>query len=125
MSLPSLARLAPARTVNKMSPDQLEEILLQAMREDLSLACDYLHKLSHGDGSIATERPKSALGQQLIRICASDAMRPIAEKRLCHGKRITFYNCCSVQVTDKKPALEQLMTGQIKTQNGVLASADC
>jgi hypothetical protein len=73
------------------------------------------------------ENPNSALGKQLIRIHASDAVRPLVERHICHGQELMFLNCCGGQVG--KPAKphdpEELIRLQIQMQAGPIAYADC
>ncbi len=131
MSLPSIIGILKQRGITDVSqlPESLHrEVLLEAMRIDLPLACAYLHAKAHEAGATETgsaqwdENPKSPLGQQLIRIHASDAMRPIAEEKICHGKKLTFVNCCGGTVGTPP---ENVFLDQIKTQNGDRAKPDC
>lgn len=125
MSLPSLIAATAGKNLDSLSEQELDALILAGMQADLPLACTYLHRLAHGRGELATEDPKSELGKQLIRICASDVMRPLAEEHLCHGKQITFYNCCTVQVSEQKPARRAKTLTQIRAQTGPIARADC
>lgn len=125
MSLPSLVEMVRDVDLNRCSDRELNDLVFAAMKKDLPLACEYLHTLSHGNGTVAIEDPKSELGRQLIRVCGSDTMRPLAEARLCHGKHITFYNCCGVQVSERKPKKRAITLTQIRAQAGPIAYADC
>jgi hypothetical protein len=130
MSLPSIKAVAQEMSIDleeAISFEQQEQVLVGAMKRDLSEAWRFLHDKSHeaekNSGSIRwTEDPKSKLGQQLIRIHASDALRPLASKHACHGKPLTFINCCS-GVVGKPPAEPMLM--QIRCQAGPIAYSDC
>lgn len=125
MSLPSLLEATQGFDLDQLSEAELDDLVLNAMKKDLPLACEYLHKLSHSDGEVVTEDPHSPLGKQLVRVCASDTMRPLAEQHLCHGKRITFYNCCGIQVSEQRPKKRAITLTQIRAQAGPLAYADC
>jgi hypothetical protein len=127
MSLPSLTRLtAEARChLDQLSEEQLGRFMLGAIRSDLPLACEFLHKLSHGDGTISPQDPNSLLGKQLIRICGGDVLRSLAEEHLCHGKKITFYNCCGIAVREEKPTRLEMLRTQFACQVGPIAYADC
>lgn len=104
--------------------------LLAAVREDCPEAVDYLHRKAHEAKEIGrpvqwTEDPNSKLGKQLIRIHASDAVRPLVQEHVCHGLNLTFVNCCGGIVGgDKKNQLE-LVDFQIACQAGPVAYADC
>src|SRR6266481_1120142 len=105
MSLPSIGKVAEEMQLDltHLTPDQEEMILVEAMRRDLPLAVARLHELAHqakesNGAAELVEDPKSTLGGQLIRICASDAARPLASKHFCHGLAISFANCCNVRV---------------------------
>ena len=125
MSLPSLTTLlnATGKSSDNLTGEQMEAIFVEAMRRDLPLACDYLHKQSHLDGDPKAEDPKSELGRQLTRI-SFDVLRTLAEKHLCHGKPITFYNCCKIAFGERPP-FEQMMRTQIQCQAGPIAYSDC
>ena len=128
MSLPSLVEVIKESglDVNKATAEQKELLLLTAMRRDIPEALEYLHKKSHEIGHSGSADwmvdPKSPLGLQLIRIHASDAFRPIVSKHVCHGKQLTFVNCCK-GVIGTPPADVLLL--QIQTQNGDIARPDC
>jgi len=125
MSLPSLLTATEGKNIEALTDKELDALILTGMKADLPLACKHLHALAHGKGELATTDPKSELGKQIIRICASDVMRPLAEEHLCHGKQITFYNCCTVQVSEKKPTRRAKTLIQIQAQTGPIARADC
>ncbi len=106
------------------------EALLAAVREDCSLAVAFLHQKAHEaqvseDGVFWLEDPNSVLGKQLIRIHASDAVRPLVERHVCHGQPLTFFNCCGGQVGGKRKDPDELIRIQIECQAGPLAYADC
>lgn len=128
MSLPSLTVIAQERgvaDVATLADDALEDLIAEAMRRDLPLAVQHLHALSHGeDGVLSIQDPHSDLGKQLIRVCAGTILRDVASKRFCHGKEITFYNCCSPSLGPRPPRRMMLLQ-QIGLQNGDMASADC
>jgi hypothetical protein len=91
MSLPSIPVIAQEKGFNlaALSASQREDLLVEAMRRDLPLAVDLLHRKAHEDGDNAgnwLEDPNSIIGKQLIRLHASDALRPLASKHFCHGK---------------------------------------
>lgn len=130
MSLPSLAALiakAGITDITAATEQQREDLLLEAMRLDIPEALDYLHKKAHEAEKSGfadwIEDPKSPLGQQLIRVHASDAFRPIVSKRVCHGQKLTFVNCCK-GIVGNPPNLD-IMLLQIQTQNGDIARPDC
>lgn len=125
MSLPSLLHTTQGVDLDQLSEKELDDMVFAAMKTDLPLACDYLHQLSHRGNEPVFEDPNSELGKQLIRICASDSMRPLAEARLTHGKQITFFNCCGIQLGEKKPSKRAVTLTQIRAQAGPLAYADC
>ena len=127
MSLPSISAIAQEKgfDLNTLLATQREELLVEAMRRDLPLAVDLLHRKAHEDGESAgewLEDPNSIIGKQLIRLHASDALRPLASKYFCHGKQLTFVNCCKGKVGEPP---EDLLDLQIKTQAGPIAYADC
>lgn len=129
MSLPSIPAVAREKgfALNALSSGQREELLVEAMRRDLPLAVALLHRKSHetDDGKKGgdwLEDPNSVIGKQLIRLHASDALRPLASKHFCHGKQLSFVNCCKGKVGDPPADLLDL---QIKTQVGPIAYADC
>lgn len=128
MSLPSIAKVAEENKfdLTRLTPDQEEILLVEAMRCDLPLAVERIHALAHeaqkSGSAELTEDPKSLLGGQLIRICASDAARSLAAKHFCHGLPIFFANCCVVRVGAPP---ENLHLWQIQCQAGPIAYADC
>lgn len=133
MSFPSVATVAAERgyDLGTLTGAQAEEVLVEAIRRDCPEAVKYLHRLSHvaqqsaGIGAPWNEDPNSMLGKQLIRIHASDAVRPLVEKHFCHGERLTFVNCCGGKVGGQKPKDEDLLILQIHSQAGPIAYADC
>jgi hypothetical protein len=133
MSFPSVATVAAERgyDLGALTQAQAEEVLVEAVRRDCADAVSYLHRLSHeaqrssGMGIAWLEDPNSVLGKQLIRIHASDAVRPLVEKHFCHGERLTFVNCCGGKVGGQKPKDEDLLILQIHSQAGPIAYADC
>ena len=133
MSFPSVAAIAAERglSLEALSAQDAESVLIAAVRRDCPEAVSYLHDRAHeaekqGDAVLWSEDPNSKLGKQLIRIHASDAVRPLVEKHVCHGKQLTFVNCCSGTVGAPKPKDEkELILLQIKTQAGPIAYADC
>lgn len=130
MSLPSLKGLVDARggDAYKMCPTDREEILVAAMRTDLGEAITMLHEAAHQadnspDGRAVIEQdPNSDIGKKLSRLCAGTALRELAERHFCHGKMLTFINCCKVIVGEPP---EDLVLEQILNQDGTFASADC
>jgi hypothetical protein len=74
-----------------------------------------------------SEDPKCPLGQQLIRIHASDAVRRLVVKHVCHGQPLRFANCCNGQVGGPPPPRDEKedIFFQIACQNGAIAYADC
>jgi hypothetical protein len=140
MSLPSIVAILKEwniADVATVSCEVREEILAEAMRRDLPLAVDLLHAKSHeaklrGGCAHWIEDPNSPIGKQLIRLHASDAMRPLASKHFAHGARLTFVNCCKGVVEfppkpeDERPNNDiDVYLLQIQTQNGDVAYADC
>src|SRR5437899_3258073 len=122
MSLPSILKIAREKGYNleNLTPAQEEEVLVAAMRADLPLAVERLHQLAHeakaGSGTAELNQdPKSELGGQLIRICASDACRPLASKHFCHGLSLSFANCCVVRLGEPP---KNLRLWQIQCQAG-------
>lgn len=107
------------------------EALLAAVKKDCKEAVDFLHRKAHEarenpEGVVWTEDPNSKLGKQLIRIHASDAVRPLVEKHICHGQPLMFLNCCGGRVGGKKEnEPEELIELQIQFQAGPIAYADC
>lgn len=128
MSLPSIPAIAAERSLdlNNLSAQAQEELLVEAMRRDLPLAVAMLHTTSHDateeKGANWLQDPNSEIGKQLIRLHASDALRPLASKHFCHGKQLTFVNCCG-GVVGVPPRNIQLL--QIQQQAGPIAYADC
>jgi hypothetical protein len=132
MSFPSVATVAAERGISltAISTQEAQEILLEAVKRDCPQAVAYLHARAHeaqekSSAVFWSEDPNSKLGKQLIRIHASDAVRPLIEKHICHGKHLTFVNCCNGQVGGPKPDKEELLRLQIECQAGPLAYADC
>lgn len=128
MSLPSIFAIATERhfDLNNLSEQDQEDLLVEAMRRDLPLAVAMLHTKSHDatekEGASWLQDPNSEIGKQLIRLHASDAMRPLASKYFCHGKQLTFVNCCG-GIVGVPPKNIQLL--QIQQQAGPIAYADC
>ena len=132
MSLPSIREVALENKIDlgTARDEQNEFVLVEAMRRDLPLAVRYLHALAHrsiesGTHERGIEDPNSPLGKQLTRIFAGTVLRHLAQKHFCHGQELAFLNCCAPIAGDKKPPLTELMSLQIKVQDGTLASADC
>lgn len=131
MSLPSVVRIARERNCDtaNCSQSELESLLIEAMKCDLPLAVQYLHSLSHQVSPMAPavswlQDPNSSLGKQLIRLHASDALRPLAAKHFCHGQTLTFLNCCG-GIVGTPPSHAEVLRLQVLQQNGVIAYADC
>lgn len=123
MSFPSIARHLAQGKVGA-------EALLAAVREDCPEAIAFLHRKAHevkdsGKPVPWSEDPNSKLGKQLIRIHASDAVRPLIQDKVCHGEELAFVNCCSGVVGGKKKTIEELLQLQIECQAGPTAYADC
>src|ERR1700674_4960800 len=124
MSFPSVAAIAAERglSLEVLSAQDAEDVLIAAVRRDCPEAVAYLHDRAHEadeqEGAVLwTENPNSKLGKQLIRIHASDAVRPLVEKHVCHGKQLMFLNCCGGQVGKPKPKdEEELIRLQIQMQ---------
>lgn len=133
MSLPSLSVIIDERKLGaNLSGEELESVLAEAMRRDLPLGVAYLHKMAHRAidtkrAEFGNEDPNSALGKQLIRICAGTVLRSVAEKHFCHGLTLAFLNCCGPIVGPEKemPDKKTLMRRQVHMQDGTLAHADC
>jgi len=131
MSFPSIRAIANERGLDPTNLGTLAaEVLLEAVRRDCPEAVRYLHGLAHQaehtpEGVFWSEDPGSMLGRQLIRIHASDAVRPLVEKHVCHGMPLVFMNCCNGRVGGPPPKVGELIQMQIDCQNGVLATADC
>ena len=129
MSLPSIAVVASEidADLNNLSEEQQERILVEAMKRDLPDAIKLLHQKAHeadkNNGRANwVENPNSPVGKQLIRLHASDALRPLASKHFCHGKLLTFLNCCGGYVGEPP---KNLLLLQIHHQTGVIAKDDC
>lgn len=129
MSLPSITAVALEKSINlaTMNLEEQEVLLVEAMRRDLPLAVALLHNKAHeadeNNGSADwLEDPNSPIGKQLIRLHASDALRPLVSKHFCHGKDLTFINCCK-GVVGQRP--DDLLLLQIQCQAGPVAYADC
>lgn len=106
------------------------EALLAAVRVDCSDAVRFLHEKAHeslelGNPVMWSMDPNSEIGRQLIRIHASDAVRPIVERHICHGLNLTFLNCCNGIVGGDKKTADELVDLQIGCQAGPIAYADC
>lgn len=131
MSLPSVAAVAKELGIDlaAMTTEEQEKILVEAMRRDLPDAIALLHSKAHeadrnGGSADWIEDPNSTIGKQLIRLHASDALRPLASKHFCHGKDLTFINCCGGKV-GPKPELAECIALQIAMQAGPIAYSDC
>lgn len=130
MSLPSVKalELERGRTSAEMSAQERTELLVEAMRRDLGPALAFLHKKAHeADATgraIWDEDPASPLGKMLIRIHAGKVLRRLASEHFCHGKKLTFFNCCRGIVGEELSEEEEEQM-QIESQNGVLGHADC
>ena len=116
MSLPSIATI----DTTKFSPEQLENLLYEAIQKDLPLAFSWFKGLSLGVHH--KEDPATPLAAEIKRVVA-DGMRHVLEKKLFGGKRIVFANCCDVIVDPPKDFNPVLF--QFETQNGGLNYADC
>ena len=103
-----------------MTQEQLEDVLYQAIQDDLPLAFTWFAKLSLGVHH--KEDPTSLCAAQIKRVVA-DGMRQVLEKKLFDGKRIVFANCCDV-IVDPPPGFSSVRF-QFETQNGTLNYADC
>lgn len=134
MSLPSIARVIEEHHLDAgaLSSEQLESVIAEAMRRDLPLGVEYLYGLAHEardkrSAAFGNEDPNSALGKQLIRICAGTVLRDVAEKHFCHGMKLSFLNCCGPVVAPEKdmPDKKTLMLRQLHMQDGTIAHADC
>lgn len=137
MSLPSVVSLALSMGIDieTATEEQTENLLVAAMKQDLSLAWEHMHQLAHRAQNdpahriVWSEDPNSPLGKQLIRI-HTDALRPLLIKHAMHNVLTTFVNCCGGAVVDEKNGGKKLTAGeiqklQIQMQNGDLASPDC
>lgn len=130
MSLPSITVVAQELGIDLkgvLSLEQQETLLVEAMRRDLGPALAFLHHKAHeaesnGGHADWLEDPSSEIGKQLIRIHASDVLRPLVSKHVCHDMALTFFNCCK-GVVGKPPAEPMLI--QIQCQAGPIAYADC
>lgn len=123
MSFPSIAETAKIYGATPRA-------LLEAVKKDCPEALDFLHRKAHeaqdaGKPILWTEDPNSKLGKQLIRIHASDAVRPLVQEHVCHGLELMFVNCCNGQVGGTKKDPNELVRFQIECQAGPLAYADC
>ncbi len=132
MSFPSIKAVAAEQGVAlaALSGPKAASILLEAVRRDCPEAVAYLHTRAHeaqesGKPVIWSEDPNSKLGKQLIRIHASDAVRPLIKHHVCHGAQLTFVNCCSGQVGGTRLSDAELRIFQIQSQAGPIAYADC
>jgi len=126
-SIPAIKREFGLTNAAHLSPTDIERILVEAMRRDLPLGIALLHDKAHAADADDTlghwiDDPNSSRGKQLIRIHASDALRQIASKHFCHGKQLSFVNCCKGKVGNPPTDIFAL---QIETQDGTIASADC
>jgi hypothetical protein len=131
MSFPSVGRVAEefGFDLNALSSEEGAAVLLESVKRDCPEAMAFLRaKVREADesgGSLMwTENPNSLLGKQLIRIHASDAVRPLVEKYVCDGKPLAFLNCCG-GVVGPKPPKQELVRLQIQMQAGPIAHADC
>jgi hypothetical protein len=130
MSLPSIKLVAAEMGVDlnkSTTPEQQEEILVGAMKRDLRPALDFLHRKAHeaeknGGSADWQEDPKSEIGKQLTRIHAGTVLRHLVSKHFCHGRELTFFNCCSGTVGT---APNEQMLRQIQCQAGPIAYSDC
>lgn len=127
MSFPSVAVVAAELKLNlrALSDEDAERVLVGAMRRDCPEAVAFLHSQAHKAGEFWSIDPNSTLGKQVIRLCASDATRPLVEKHFCHGAPITFYNCCNGVVGPKPKTVGDVWRTQIECQAGPRAYADC
>lgn len=132
MSFQSIAAVAAERGLDlaALSAEDAASVLLEAVKRDCPEAVAYLHRKAHeaqdsGSPVFWSEDPNSVLGKQLIRIHASDAVRPLIEEHICHGKPLMFMNCCSGEVGGKTKTLDDLVRLQVACQVGPIAYADC
>lgn len=132
MSLPSLKAVIDELDFNpaKMGSKDQERALVEAMRRDLPEAVLFLEEKAREAARLGKpidwlEDPNSTLGKQLIRIHASDALRPLASKHFCEGKRLTFVNCCGGKLGGPPPSPRDLFDLQIKMQAGPISYANC
>ncbi len=116
MSLPSIATV----DTKNLNPEQLEDLLFEAIQSDLPLAFSWFKGLSLGVHN--KEDPATPLAAQIKRVVA-DGMRHVLEKKLFDGKRIVFANCCDV-IVDPPEGFNPVLF-QFDTQNGKLNYADC
>lgn len=130
MSLPSIPKILEERGFksNGLTEAQAESVIAEAMKRDLPDAVAFIHALAHearkAGGSVRwKEDPGSGLGKQLIRLHASDAMRPIASKHFAHGMPLHFVNCCSGAVGWDEG--QSFLLFQIQAQDGTIAHANC
>lgn len=129
MSLPSIGIVAEEKGLDLANLSLLDQelVLVEAIRRDLPLAVALLHCKAHeadknGGSADWLEDPGSDIGKQLTRVHASDAIRPLVSKHICHGKELTFINCCK-GVVGKRP--DNILQLQIQCQVGPIAFADC
>ena len=130
MSLPSIKTVAEKLGIDldgRVTVEQQEQVLVEAMRIDLKPALDMLHRKAHeaqanGGSAEWIEDPASEIGKQLTRIHAGDTLRDIASRHFCHGLQLSFFNCCKGVVGT--PPSEPMLV-QIHCQNGRIAHADC
>lgn len=129
MSLPSIVSVAQEFGIDltsEITPENQERVLVEAMRRDLKPALDLLHRKSHEAEESGSadwqEDPSSPIGKMLTRIHAGDALRALASKHFCHGKQLSFFNCCK-GVVGTPPVQPMLI--QIQCQAGPIAYSDC
>ena len=127
MSFPSTAAVAAelGLDLRVLSDADAERVLVGAMKRDCPEAVNFLHGQAHKLGEFWSLDPNSPLGRQVIRLCASDATRPLVEKHFCHGEPIAFYNCCNGVVGPKPKTVGDVLRMQIECQAGPRAYADC
>ncbi len=130
MSLPSIPKVIEELGYNSatLNAEQAEQVLVEALRADMPLAVAFLHEKAHEakEHGFAewTQDPNSEIGKQLIRLHASDSLRPIVTEHFCHGQQLTFINCCG-GVVGTPPRPKDIHVLQVHNQDGTLASADC
>lgn len=129
MSLPSIVSVAHELGIDltsEITPENQERVLVEAMRRDLKPALDLLHRKSHEAEESGSadwqEDPSSPIGKMLTRIHAGDTLRALASKHFCHGKQLSFFNCCK-GVVGTPPVQPMLI--QIQCQAGPVAYSDC
>ncbi len=123
MSFPSVEKHLEAGKNN-------QDALLAAVTEDCPLAIEYLRQRAREANELGepiqwVENPNSDLGKQLIRIHASDAVRPLVQNNICGGLNLTFVNCCGGIVGGEKKNQLELISLQIDFQAGPTAYAGC